>query len=372
MACGDLPEDVVREVLQMLPVKSLLRYKSVCKNWYTLITNPSFTTAQLNCNTTLKRKHCILVKRFLPKSNKSVMSFLSDEISGDDYVKSTEITIPHSNEYLERMLGPCNGLVCLTDHRDIILCNPSIRVFKVLPAPSFNYPQGLFSDTIGVGFGFDPLSSEYKVIRIAQLHEDDDDRAGYVFHYVKVEIYDLSTNTWREIDTVVPFVWFFPCSELLFNGHFHWWADDKNHGGESMLSFHISTEVFQQIRLPDVCAFPDGNKRAFLVLNESIALLLFNPSEETSFDIWLLTEYGVAESWTKQFTIGPLVQVEQPLLFWKHGLLLEKTNGQLVSCDLKSQRLKEFQMYGAQESLRALTYKSVEGDITVLCYCKAC
>ncbi|KAK2967841.1 hypothetical protein RJ640_001783 [Escallonia rubra] len=231
-----------------------------------------------------------------------------------------------------------------------------LRVFKVLPTPSLNYPQGLLSDTIGVGFGFDPLSSEYKVIRIAQLHEDDDDDVGYVFHSVNVEIYNLSTNSWREINAVVPFVWFFPCSELLFNGHFHWWSDDEHHGGESILSFHISTEVFQQIQLPDVCAFPDGNERAFLVLNESIALVLYNPSAQASFDIWLMIEYGVAESWTKLFTIGPFVQVEHPLLFWKHELLLEKANGQLVSCDLKSQRLKEFQVYGAQESLRALVY----------------
>ncbi|KAK3001049.1 hypothetical protein RJ639_020458 [Escallonia herrerae] len=355
MATVNFPEDVVREILLMLPVISLLRCKSVCKSWYTLITKPSFTNAHLNCNAALKRNHCILVKRFLPESNKSVMSFLSDEISSDDHFPPTEITIPHSNEFLERMLGPCNGIVCLTDHRDIILCNPSMRNFKVLPAPSFNYPQGLFSSTIGVGFGFDPLSIEYKVIRIAELHEDDEDW-GYKFRSVNVEIYNLSTNSWREIDAVVPFVWFFPCSELLFNGHFHWWADDKDHGGESMLSFHISTEVFQQIQLPDVCAFPDGNQRAFLILNESIALLLFNPSVQTSFDIWLMTEYGVAESWTKQFTIRPLVQGAQPLLFWKHGLLLEKANGQLVSCDLKSERLKEFQVYGAQESLRALIY----------------
>ncbi|KAK2967837.1 hypothetical protein RJ640_001779 [Escallonia rubra] len=76
----------------------------------------------------------------------------------------------------------------------------------------------------------------------------------------------------------------------------------------------------------------------------------------TSFDIWLMIEYGVAESWTKQFTIGPLVQVKRPILFWKHELLLEKANGQLVSCDLKSQRLKEFQVYGAQESFRAVAY----------------
>ncbi|KAK3001048.1 hypothetical protein RJ639_020457, partial [Escallonia herrerae] len=358
MASGNFLDDVVREILLMLPVKSLLKCKSVCKSWYTLITKPSFISAHFNCNAALKRSHCILVKRVLPEHvppTESVLSFLSNEISSDDHVPQTEITISHFNHFLQ-MVGPCNGIVCLTDHRDIFLCNPSIRDFKVLPAPSFNYPQGLFSTTLGVGFGFDPYSSEYKVIRIAELYEDDES-GGYGFHSVNVEIYDLSTNSWRKIDTVVPYVWYFPCSEFLFNGHFHWWADDKDHGGESMLSFHISTEVFQQIRLPDVCAFPDGKERAFLVLNESIALLLFNPSEQTCFDIWLMTEYGVAESWTKQFTIGPLVQVEQPLLFWKHELLLEKANGRLSSYDLKSQRLKEFQVYGAQESLRAIAYK---------------
>ncbi|KAK2986261.1 hypothetical protein RJ640_021830 [Escallonia rubra] len=249
----------------MLPVKSLLRCKSVRKSWYTLITKPSFISAHFNCNAVLKRSHCILVKRVLPEH-----------------------------------------------------------------------------------------SSEYKVIRIAELYEDDD--GDYMFHSVNVEIYDLSTDSWREIDAVVPYVWYFSCSELLFNGNFHWWADDEDYGGESMLSFHISTEVFQQIRLPDVCAFPDGNERAFLVLNESIALLLFNPSEQMYFDIWLMTEYGIAESWTKQFTIGPLVQVKQPLLFWKQELFLEKVNGQLVSYDLKSQTLKEFQVHGAQDSLRVVAY----------------
>ncbi|KAK3025744.1 hypothetical protein RJ639_040436 [Escallonia herrerae] len=354
MASGNLLDDVVREILLMLPVKSLLRCKSVCTSWNTLITKPSFISAHFNCNAALKRSHCILVKRFLQESNKSFLSFLTDEISSDDHVPPTEIIIPHSNHFLQ-MLGPCNGIVCLTDHRDIILCNPSIRDFKVLPAPSFNYPQGLFSTTLGVGFGFDPHSSKYKVIRIAELYKDDES-GGYEFHSVNVEIYDLSTDSWREIDAVVPYVWYFPCSELLFNGHFHWWAVDEDHGGESMLSFHVSTEVFQQIRLPSVCAAPDGNERAFLVLSESIALVLFNPSERTSFDIWLMTEYGVAESWTKLFTIGPLVQVERPVLFWKHELLMEKANGQLVSYYLISQRLKEFQVYGAQQSLRAIAY----------------
>ncbi|KAK3012398.1 hypothetical protein RJ639_010563 [Escallonia herrerae] len=137
---------------------------------------------------------------------------------------------------------------------------------------------------VGCGIGFEPLSSEYKVIRIAELHEDDGSW-GYKFHIVHVEIYNLSTDSWREVDAVVPSVWYFPCSELLLNGAFHWWENDEEHGTESTLSFHISTE--------------------------------------TCFVIWLMTEYGIAESWTKQFTIRPFVQVEQPLsYFWKKPMAI--------------------------------------------------
>uniref|UniRef100_M1DVJ5 F-box domain-containing protein n=1 Tax=Solanum tuberosum TaxID=4113 RepID=M1DVJ5_SOLTU len=41
-------EESSREILLSLPVKSLLRFKCVCKNWGSLINNPSFTIDHLN------------------------------------------------------------------------------------------------------------------------------------------------------------------------------------------------------------------------------------------------------------------------------------------------------------------------------------
>ena len=38
----DLPEEVMLEILLRLPVKSLLRFKSVCKHWLSLISDPNF------------------------------------------------------------------------------------------------------------------------------------------------------------------------------------------------------------------------------------------------------------------------------------------------------------------------------------------
>ena len=43
----DLPDEVVLDILARLPVKSLLRFRCVCKPWYSSIANPNFITTHL-------------------------------------------------------------------------------------------------------------------------------------------------------------------------------------------------------------------------------------------------------------------------------------------------------------------------------------
>ncbi|XP_028055553.1 F-box/kelch-repeat protein At3g23880-like [Camellia sinensis] len=51
MASRYLSEELVIEILSRLPVKSLMRFKCVCKTWCSLTTNPSLIAAHLNNNT---------------------------------------------------------------------------------------------------------------------------------------------------------------------------------------------------------------------------------------------------------------------------------------------------------------------------------
>ncbi|KAG5577231.1 hypothetical protein H5410_057365 [Solanum commersonii] len=44
------PEDVVKEILLRCPVKSLLRFTCINKNWYALIKTPEFVQHHLNCS----------------------------------------------------------------------------------------------------------------------------------------------------------------------------------------------------------------------------------------------------------------------------------------------------------------------------------
>uniref|UniRef100_A0A2N9J528 F-box associated domain-containing protein n=1 Tax=Fagus sylvatica TaxID=28930 RepID=A0A2N9J528_FAGSY len=79
---------------------------------------------------------------------------------------------------------------------------------------------------------------------------------------------------------------------------------------------------------------------------------------ETCFDIWLLHEFGVEESWTKLITIGPLTQINRPLGFWKneYSLFLENTDGQLVLYDFSTQEMTDLHIDGIPSSLQMLTY----------------
>jgi hypothetical protein len=63
------------------------------------------------------------------------------------------------------------------------------------------------------------------------------------------------------------------------------------------------------------------------------------------FDIWVMREYGVKESWTKQFVIGPLSGIQFPLGFTMNDeLLMVARDGQLVSYNSNAQEINSLQV----------------------------
>lgn len=119
-----------------------------------------------------------------------------------------------------------------------------------------------------------------------------------------VKIYSLRTNSWKEIPNVVPCKIYAFRTDSVLNGVVHWVAafvkEDK--GYESILSFDMVNEVFGEIKLPECCR---GEHLGYsvMVLKELLSLFVgFQEEEDGRVDIWVPKEYGVAESWSKQFT----------------------------------------------------------------------
>ncbi|XP_058181371.1 F-box protein CPR1-like [Rhododendron vialii] len=347
--------------------------QTVCKTWFALIQNPHFVDLHYHHRNRITRNNdSILVVRSIttadPQQQRSsiyddnsevVLSFYSSEAPTTTASSTNPVRLPSdlfgpglTLQGVVQVFGPCNGIVCLTNNVNIVLCNPATREFKAVPVPPFSYPRGLKSLTEGVGFGYDSQDDNYKIVRIIELFNDDED--VYVYDSQRVQVFDSSSDSWRHVDASVPLcVTHFPCFEMFFNGSFHFYGCPEDHDPvtESILAFDIHQEVFRQIPFPVVCS-----NYSLSVLHDLLALIVYEPQQvETQYDIWVMPEYGVKESWTRMYMIGPLVGIHGPLTFWKDDeLLMESSTGQLVSCDLNTQEIKELPIHGIPSSLHGI------------------
>uniref|UniRef100_A0A2N9GW05 F-box domain-containing protein n=1 Tax=Fagus sylvatica TaxID=28930 RepID=A0A2N9GW05_FAGSY len=370
-----LPEDVVIQILVCLPVISLLRFKCICKSWNGLITHQNFITKHL-LHKKKKKKNCedFLVNRLERTGEDFLVSLLSYETlqqvsktkplpppypgieryNREKYENAASMVsqniLPYSTleewivmplrmkkeaipsmdfvirEYIGqlhvRLVGSVNGLVCLHDTywHHVLIWNPATGETKVLPGNRLDYiPMDYCFGSTDVGFGFDAKTNDYKVIIVATT-----------IHEVHHPYLQLPLTSWCQ--------------------------------GYCLWSFDISNEVFLTTPLPDASDFEEKCGRASFVLNELVALAIYYVDtvlgSETCFDIWLLHEFGVEESWTKLITIGPLTQINRPLGFWKneYSLFLENTDGQLVLYDFSTQEMTDLHIDGIPSSLQMLTY----------------
>ena len=66
---------------------------------------------------------------------------------------------------------------------------------------------------------------------------------------------------------------------------------------------------------------------------------------EKYFDIWVMREYRVEDSWTKQLVVGPLLGIHRPLQFSKNGmLLLVGDDGAIALYNIGSKEIRNLQI----------------------------
>lgn len=193
------PEDVMMYLLTRLQVKSLLRLKYVSKAWCALIKSSTFINIHLNRTTTAKDEFILLKRSFREEPNKyqSTLSFLFDV---DDQIDRRTVFPDLDVPYLTtncacislRVLGPCRGLIVLTDSEIIVLFNPTTRNYRLLPPSTYICPFGFYEDIEGVAFVFDSIVNDYKVTRISEVIGNP---PFYDFHDTewRVEVYNSIT-----------------------------------------------------------------------------------------------------------------------------------------------------------------------------------
>ncbi|KAK9994099.1 hypothetical protein SO802_023802 [Lithocarpus litseifolius] len=259
----DLPDVIVLEILARLPVKSLLRFRCICKTWYSYVTNPSFISTHLLCYNQdggyvihMPRTTVHMVCLHNPHSQ--ICTVAADRTL--ETISEFRIPFTFQSGY-PHFVGSCNGILCITDFvtsksKVVYLWNPSIRKFKRLPDTCLTQTQ---VPNVAHGFGYDSLNNDFKVVRISL----------YRFRTkgmppLEVEVYSLSSDSWKRVELGIswrPNVVFsqfnFTLACPFVSGHLHWMIEMIEGGGQErrfthmILSFDFNSEKFKELPLPD-------------------------------------------------------------------------------------------------------------------------
>ncbi|VFQ92244.1 unnamed protein product [Cuscuta campestris] len=372
-------EDLMREVMLRLPVKSLIRFKCVSRSWHAQISSPDFIAEHLQLSKSISgnsRTHMIFREHCsgTPGTGACLISRKSqqEEPAVDD---AMEIELPLREEgfTVSSVHGQCDGIFCLVGrfpndprgtHRQkrCLLWNPATREVRVLPRD--DELDGEINPTLGLGM--DPITKHYKVVRLNGC-------SGITWPCL-IKVYNLSTDddTWRrtpQCGSRVPALFHPPnClkTRTSLNGRHHWLSINWFKGSSStnacwvIVFFDFSTEMMGTMPSPPTGS--DLYRGDVVVAHDKLALVVRDRDAEKRFQfhVWVMTEYGVESSWTKNFTIGPHPHIHCFFSMWGHDHVLatrrtqcvwhdqdcKRPETELVSYNMTSQQVRRIQVPG--------------------------
>ena len=123
-------------------MKSVIRFKFVCKFWDSLITTPYFISSHLNVNNKDSHDNAngyVIHMGSSRSSDRQVRTVALDRT----FDRISKVQIPQIFLLiLSEWSVSCNGLLCFANYgprKAIYFCNPSIRKFKTLPEPCLGH-----------------------------------------------------------------------------------------------------------------------------------------------------------------------------------------------------------------------------------------
>ncbi|CAJ2672905.1 unnamed protein product [Trifolium pratense] len=302
-----IPLDTIQEtILCRLPVKSLLRFRCICKPWDSLISK-DLKFAKKHLRVSPKRQH--LVTTTTPSGAEdltmSVMScpFDSLNLHSNLHSKSTQLDYSPilSSKYHDGLVASSDGILCFTVNGRAVLYNPCIRKLQELPYIDLPHKKG--STYYAFGFGYDPFIDNYKVVADMYIYET---------QVRETHSYTLGTASWKRIkDFPSKFSMNgFSKSEhgIFIRGAVNWLTSNSYGYSRNIVSLDLGKESYQEISLPDLPDLPfrDEYKQTLTLDVMRDCLCLFDiyqgkrPDRLDAFtDVWLMKEYGDKESWIK-------------------------------------------------------------------------
>ncbi|XP_042491834.1 F-box protein At3g07870-like [Macadamia integrifolia] len=326
-----LLEEVVFNVLSRLPVKTLLRFRCVCKLWRYLISDdPHFVHLHSRHHSKSKSEPCLFFISLTPPEEWEKHREEGNPISRFEFKSKTVLPFVIPTRF---------DLVCIQDSDIIHICNPSTHEFITLPKP----PRTSFSSCGpdgSVGFGYVSSTDEYKVVRlIPPVYGLGGNGGGFT---TKCLVFTLterrgsssssssssSPSSWgwrRVVDSPYQVSKYHPA---FVNGAIHWLVyycsriDAEFYDGHmidprnTIVAFDVEKEEFRLIKHPR-CRDLRYLKYSDVQLVELRGLLCLSCVEGSKMDIWMFKDYHYKSgTWVKEYSID--LNVLHPLYHYQY------------------------------------------------------
>ncbi|EYU45524.1 hypothetical protein MIMGU_mgv1a010975mg [Erythranthe guttata] len=246
-----IPEELMIDIFSRLPAKSVGRFRCLSKLWREILSTPEFIKSHLNLQTN-------------PQQNLLLVAALNTIHTISDVKNGTVSRKIQLIDEWEEAIGSCDGLVLLLNEK-------SEKILIVVV--SYYDTDEYYPDN------FDTFVDVYCV------------KKG-VWKRVDNSPYDLSSAR--------------RCTGACVSGAVHWLAPSKKQGDyrSVIAAFDLAREVFDEIPVPNDVSMDSGCYQ-LVVLGGCLCITDAGRSlhqDNNKTDIWIMHEYGMAESWTK-FTI---------------------------------------------------------------------
>ncbi|XP_077233249.1 putative F-box protein At3g10430 [Tasmannia lanceolata] len=328
-----LPEDIIDvHILPRLPLKSLLRFKSVCKRWKIRISNTLPTPLNLI---------------FCDYKN---WSFL--------HANGNPINKPDCMGFCYDIIASCNGLLvfCHAISRKICIYNPVTREVDFIPDPP---PEGK-ALIYAAGLAFDPSKPSpcYKLVfPLVQEYRDKPE-----MHF---QVFSSKTGKWEVSRAKIIGSFYLPFRSFSIGGLLYWrpfrsyqiMEFDPDGNGVSLIpfmysQFYHSNEFGPYENHPRLIPFEGGVRTENrIAIGEWEGRLAFTIIRDTEIEIWTMNEH---RQFSKRYSIeldtilgerGVYIQNPWPLPCESGNAVLFWMKRTVFSYDPETGELREFKMH---------------------------